>query len=90
VRTFAESYLEALEAAGRADPKRPRTMYVTFDEASYRRKERADDLATWHEMLLDRFTGPPRMNRWTGSPPARLRRGGVHHSGPCVKLEGRE
>jgi len=25
-RTFAESYLEALEAAGRADPKRPRTV----------------------------------------------------------------
>ncbi len=47
-RTFAEPYLEA---AGRADPKRPRTVYETFDETSYRRKERADDLATWHEML---------------------------------------
>ena len=58
-RTFAESYLEALEAAGRADPKRPRTVYGTFDETSYRRKERADDLAAWHEMLLDRFAGTP-------------------------------
>ena len=58
-RTFAESYLEALEAAGRADPKRPRTVYGTFDETSYRRKERADDLAMWHEMLLDRFAGTP-------------------------------
>ena len=56
-RTFAESYLEALEVIGRADPKRPRTVYGTFDEASYRRKERADDLAAWHEMLLDRFAG---------------------------------
>jgi hypothetical protein len=58
-RKFAESYLEALEAAGRADPKRPRTVYGTFDETSYRRKERASDLATWHEMLLDRFAGTP-------------------------------
>ncbi len=57
-RTFAEAYLEALEAAGRADPKRPRTVYGTFDETSYRRKERTDDLATWHEMLLDRFGNP--------------------------------
>ena len=58
-RTFAESYLGALEAAGRADPRRPRTVYGTFDETSYRRKERADDLAAWHEMLLDRLAGTP-------------------------------
>ncbi len=58
-RTFAESYLEALETAGRADPKRPRTVYGTFDGTSARRKERADDLAAWHEMLLDRFVGTP-------------------------------
>jgi hypothetical protein len=47
-------------------------MYVTFDETSYRRKERADDLATWHEMLLDRFTGTPEdepLDRLTASPP---------------------
>jgi hypothetical protein len=58
-RTFAESYLPALEMAGRADPRRPRTVYGTSDESSYRRKERAGDLATWHEMLLDRFAGTP-------------------------------
>lgn len=58
-RTFAEAYLESLEAAGRVDPKRPRTVYGTFDETSYRRKERPDDLATWHEMLLGRFAGNP-------------------------------
>jgi hypothetical protein len=58
-RTFTESYLEALEAAGRADPGRPRTVYGTFDATSYRRKERADDLAAWHETLLDRFAGTP-------------------------------
>jgi hypothetical protein len=70
-RTFAESYLEALEAAGRADPKRPRTVYGTFDETSYRRKERADDLAAWHEMLLDRFAGTPEdelLDRLVASP----------------------
>ena len=58
-RTFAESYLEALDAAGRADPKRPRTVYGTFDETRQRRRQRTDDLATWHEMLLDRFAGTP-------------------------------
>src|SRR6266568_5010697 len=70
-RTFAESYLEALEVAGRADPKRPRTVYGTFDEISYRRKERADDLAAWHEMLLDRFAGTPEdelLDRLAASP----------------------
>jgi len=70
-RTFAESYLEALEAAGRADPKRPRTVYGTFDETSYRRKQRANDLAAWHEMLLDRFAGTPEdelLDRLVASP----------------------
>ena len=69
--TFAESYLEALEAAGRADPKRPRTVYGTFDKTSYWRKERADDLAAWHEVLLDRFTGTPEeelLDRLVASP----------------------
>ena len=58
-RTFAESYLEALDAAGQADPKRPRTVYGSFDETRYRRNERSNDLATWHGMLLDRFAGTP-------------------------------
>ena len=52
-RTFAESYLDALDAAGRADPRRPRTMYGSFDETRYRRHERTKDLAAWHEMLPD-------------------------------------
>ena len=70
-RTFAESYLEALEVAGRADPKRPRTVYGTFDETRHRREERADDLAAWHEMLLDRFAGTPEdelLDRLVASP----------------------
>jgi hypothetical protein len=70
-RTFTESYLEALEAAGRADPRRPRTVYGTSDATSYRRKERADDLAAWHEMLLDRFAGTPEdglLDRLVASP----------------------
>jgi hypothetical protein len=70
-RTFAWSYLEALDAAGRADPKRPHIVYGTFDETSYRRKERADDLAAWHEMLLDRFANTPEdelLDRLVASP----------------------
>jgi hypothetical protein len=70
-RTFTESYLEALVAAGRADPGRPRTVYGTFDATSYRRKERADDLAGWHETLLDRFAGTPEdelLDRLVASP----------------------
>jgi len=58
-RTFAESYLDALDAAGRADPRRPRTVYGSFDETRHRRHERTRDLAAWHEMLLDRFAGTP-------------------------------
>ena len=58
-RKFTESYLEALDAAGRADPKRPRSMYGSFDGTRYRRQERTKDLAAWHEMLLDRFAGTP-------------------------------
>jgi hypothetical protein len=58
-RTFAGSYLDTLDAAGRADPGRPRAVYGSFDETRYRRGERARDLAAWHEMLLDRFAGTP-------------------------------
>ena len=58
-RTFAESYLDALDAAGRADPRRPRTVYGSFDQTRYRRHERTKDLAAWHAMLLDRFAGTP-------------------------------
>ncbi len=58
-RRFAESYLEALDAAGRADSGRPRAVYGSFDETRYRRHERAKDLAAWHGMLLYRFAGAP-------------------------------
>jgi hypothetical protein len=70
-RTFAESYLEALDAVGRADPKRPRTVYGSFDETRYQRRERTDDLAVWHEMLLERFAGTPEddlLDRLVASP----------------------
>jgi hypothetical protein len=73
-RTFTEAYLDALEVAGRADPKRRSRIMAgsgPFDEARYRRKERADDLATWHEMLLDRFAGTPEdelLDRLVASP----------------------
>jgi hypothetical protein len=70
-RRFAESYLEALEAAGRADPGRPRVIYGSFDETRFRRNKRAGDLAAWHEMLLDRFAGSPEehlLDRLAASP----------------------
>ena len=70
-RTFAESYLDALDAAGRADPTRPRTVYGSFDETRFRRHERAKDLAAWHGMLLDRFAGTPEdelLDRLAASP----------------------
>ena len=70
-RTFAGSYLKALDAAGGADPKRPRTVYGTFDETRHRRRQRTDDLAAWHEMLTDRFTGTPEddlLDRLVASP----------------------
>ena len=82
-RTFAESYLDALDAAGRADPRRPRAAYGSFDETRYRRHERTKDLAAWHEMLLDRSREPPRMSCWTGSPLARRLPG--HSSPSCVR-----
>jgi hypothetical protein len=70
-RTFTESYLQALEEAGRADPGRPRTVYGSFDETSYLRKSRTKDLAEWHERLLDRFVGTPEdelLDRLVASP----------------------
>lgn len=70
-RSFAESYLEALDTAGRADPKRPRRVYGSFDELRHQRRERTDDLADWHEMLLDRFAGTPEdglLDRLVASP----------------------
>lgn len=41
------------------------------NRTSYRRKERTDDLAAWHEMLLDRFAGTPEdelLDRLAASP----------------------
>jgi len=70
-RTFAESYLDALDTAGRADPRRPRTVYGSFDETRYRRGERAKNLDAWHEMLLDQFAGTPEdelLDRLAASP----------------------
>jgi hypothetical protein len=68
---FAESYLEALDAAGRADLARPRNVWGTFDETLHLRRQRAGDLAVWHEMLLEWFAGTPKTACWTGSPRAR-------------------
>lgn len=44
-RTFTEPYLKALEAAGRGEPRKPRTSYGSFDDTSFRREQRTGDLA---------------------------------------------
>ncbi len=70
-RKFAESYLEALDVTGRADPERPRRAYGSFDETRYRRHERTRNLAVWHHRLLDRFAGTPEdelLDRLVASP----------------------
>lgn len=62
---------ERPDAAGRADPGRPRAVYGSFDETRYRRGERAKDLDAWHEMLLDQFAGTPEdelLDRLAASP----------------------
>lgn len=71
-RKFTQCYLNALDEAGRADPKRPpRTFGSSFDEVKLRRVERTANLAAWHEMLLDRFAGSPEdelLDRLVASP----------------------
>jgi hypothetical protein len=71
-RTFAESYLQALEAAARADAKQPRTVYGSHtSQASYLRRERTKDLDQWHEMLVERFANTPEdelLDRLAASP----------------------
>jgi hypothetical protein len=60
-RAFTQAYLVALDAAGWADPGRPRTVYTSFDfdGTHYRRQQRAKDLASWHKLLLDHFAAGP-------------------------------
>jgi len=55
-RTFAESYLEALDAVGRADPERPRTVYGAFDETATSARNRLWDnlpLHSFQTLLAD-------------------------------------
>jgi hypothetical protein len=69
-RTFAESYVDALDAAGRADPTRPRTVYGSFGETRYRRYERTKDPQPGMRCSSTGSREPPRMSCWTGSPRA--------------------
>lgn len=59
---FTERYLEALSEAGRRDGARSGTWFGSGSgpgsEQKYRRKRRADALAQWNLMLLDRLDGP--------------------------------
>jgi hypothetical protein len=48
-----------------------RCVYGTFDATRNRRRDSTDDLAVWHEMLLERFTGAPEedlLDRLVASP----------------------
>jgi hypothetical protein len=59
------------DALAPSGPKRPRVVYGSFDETRHRRRERTGDLATWHDMLLDRFAGTPEdhlLDRLVASP----------------------
>jgi hypothetical protein len=72
-RTFAEAYVAALDAAGRAAPRQSFVIYASFDfdEPRYRRQERAKDLSAWHGLLLDHFGAGPEdelLDRLAASP----------------------
>jgi hypothetical protein len=55
---FASRYLEALDAAIRADAVAPKRIWGPgIDERASRRRERARRLAKWHDLLISKLTG---------------------------------
>jgi hypothetical protein len=55
---FADRYLEALDQAARAEAANPRPKHSwMFQDADYARRHRADKLARWHALLLERLVG---------------------------------
>jgi hypothetical protein len=55
---FADHYLDALDRAARAEavnPK-PKRSWI-YQDADYARRHRADKLAEWHALLLERLVG---------------------------------
>ncbi|MBO0802096.1 MAG: hypothetical protein J2P25_03345 [Nocardiopsaceae bacterium] len=57
-RSFAESYVTALEPVRRKDASQ-QIWYATSSTPSYRRDERTDNLEEWHDILIERFAGTP-------------------------------
>lgn len=55
---FADRYLEALDQVARAEAAKPKPKHPwMFPDADYARRHRADKLAEWHVMLLERLAG---------------------------------
>jgi hypothetical protein len=55
---FADQYLDALDQAARAEAANPKPKHSwVFPDADYTRRHRADELADWHALLLERLMG---------------------------------
>jgi hypothetical protein len=55
----ADCYLAALDQAARADATDPPRIFVSWGDGDngFRQRERAGNLAEWHELLLERLVG---------------------------------
>jgi hypothetical protein len=55
---FADHYLDALDQVARTEAANPKPKHPwVFPDADYTRRHRADRLAEWHALLLDRLAG---------------------------------
>jgi hypothetical protein len=55
---FADHYLDALDQVARAEAANPKPRHPwVFPDADYTRQHRADKLAEWHALLLERLVG---------------------------------
>jgi hypothetical protein len=68
--TFADCYLDALDAIARSEAAAPPSRDFGYDAKSLGRRDRTRNLADWHELLLDHLAGREADDR-----PDRL----VHH-----------
>lgn len=55
---FADHYLDALDQVARVEAANPKRKHSwVFPDADYARRHRADKLAEWHALLLERLVG---------------------------------
>jgi hypothetical protein len=55
---FADQYLDALDLVARTEAANPKPKHPwVFPDADYTRRHRADELAEWHALLLERLVG---------------------------------